>query len=379
MQRQPHTPMILRIGCLSCLAVMFAFAMLCSGIEGLALLAMSPVEFLFATLLATLTAVPYTAALLWLDRNEKEPVWLLATAFVWGAVVATAYSGIANTVFQGLATSVTGEDMLAGYLTASISAPLVEEFTKGIALVAIFIVFGHEFDNALDGVVYGAMVGMGFAWFENITYYMMHTDGAADMLKLAYLRGVLNGVSTHATFTGLTGLGFGLTRMIRTGWLRWGLIPLFWGLAMSAHFAWNAFAGFFAIPASNDAEMYLISFPVAVLVLAVPFMLLLAVVVALSWRHEHGIILSFLDDEASDVCPRADLTRLVPARNRSLYQLECLFKQGPSAWWRRRQLNRLLIDLAFIKWHHHRDEVEWSADEDRDVADLRTRIRLTRA
>jgi len=357
------------------LLVMFFFAVLCSGLEGIALFAMKPMEFVLAVILATATAVPYTAALLWLDRNEKEPIWLLATAFFWGAVVATAYSGVANGVFKELAEGLIGNAGVASYMTASLSAPLVEEFTKGIALVAIFVIFQREFDNALDGVVYGAMVGMGFAWFENITYYVMHTDGVWDMLKLTYLRGVLNGVSTHATFTGLTGLGFGLARMARRGWWRWGLVPLFWSMAMIAHFAWNAFASFFALFATTDVQVYLVSLPIAVVVLAVPFMLLLGVVVSMSWRHENAVILTYLDDESVEICPRAELNHLVPARRRAFTELQLLFSTGVGAWWARRSRNRLLIDLAFLKWHHHRDQLSWSADEDSDVLRLRDRLR----
>ncbi len=40
---------------------------------------------------------------------------------------------------------------------------------------------------------------------------------------------------------------------------------------------------------------------------------------------------------------------------------------------------RLLIDLAFVKWHHEGDQVAWSADADADVVALRDRLRVMRA
>ena len=78
-------------------------------------------------------------------------------------------------------------------------------------------------------------MGLGFAWFENITYYMRASqDGVGPMLALAWVRGVLHGAGGHATFTGLTGLGFGMFRALRQHPARWFVPPAALATAMFA-------------------------------------------------------------------------------------------------------------------------------------------------
>lgn len=365
-----------RYGCLAVLFIFFTFALLCSGLQGLAMFAMGPATAAFAAFLATLTAVPYTGALLWLDRNEKEPIYLVLIALLWGAIVATAVSMIFNTVFQQVALGVVHDELVAGQLTASFSAPFIEEFTKGLAVLFIFFLFHREFDDVLDGILYGALVGLGFAWFENITYYVMAAEGGTDdMAKLMFLRGVLSGVGSHAAYTGLTGLGFGLVRVLRKGVLRWLLVPIFWGTAMGAHFAWNTFVGLFIIDPGSEAMTLLVSMPLAVLVLQIPFVALLLLVVSFVWRHENRVITRYLEDEPADVSPAGQARSIVPARRRFWKGLRRFFGRGPLHWWRGRRLDQLLIRLAFAKWHHEKDaETTWSADEDGDIRRFRREI-----
>lgn len=371
---------ILQWGCLAVVFGAFAFGLPCSGLMGVGMLATGPVELAVATGLAVLFTVPYGLWLLWLDRNEHEPLWLVATAFLWGALVATSLSGIGNAVFGSAAASVL-HPALAMQATASFSAPPVEESTKALALLALMLVFGREVDNVLDGVLYGAIIGLGFAWFENITYYVQVgvEGGIGEMFKLAYVRGLLNGVGSHAAYTGLTGLGFGLWRVMRRGWLRWLMPPFMWVVAMFAHFVWNTFAWLPTLLVSDvEWAQYLLAYPTAVLVLQVPFLLLLGVVVLLAWTHEDRIIREFLNTEPSDVIG-GDVDHLVPARRRNWAGFVRLVTQGPFVWWRQWRVESNLIALAFVKWHHHRDLLAWDAEHDEDVIELRRRIRAMRA
>jgi len=197
-----------------------------------------------------------------------------------------------------------------------------------------------------------------------------------DMIKLAYVRGFLNGVGSHAAYTGMTGLGFGLWRVMRRGALRWFMPPAFLLLAMFAHFCWNTFA---IIPAialgGTEWTEYLVAYPIATVVLQAPFLVLIAVVVLVAWRHEDRLITTYLDDEAPDVYADAVRGHMVPARRRFFAGLGRLVRGGPVAWWRYRRLERHLISLAFLKWHHARDQVDWTPDQDADVRALRVKAR----
>ena len=373
----------LRYGCLLVLVGVFVLCLLVSGFVATDLFMNGPLMTAFAFVLATSTALPYCALLLWFDRNEQEPVLLVLTAFMWGAVVATAVSLIVNTAFGAAMMGVTGDAWLSGQLTASFSAPFIEELTKGAAVMFLFLLFRRDFDNVLDGMLYGALVGLGFAWFENVLYYVRAGEGGVtEMLKLTYLRGFLNGISSHVAYTGLTGLGFGLVRVMRKGVLRWAFVPLFWGMAMFAHFMWNTFVGplIYATGATSETVVYLVSLPIAVLVLQSPFVLLLLGVALLVWRHERRLIVKYLDAEPDHVVHPDEVRTLVPARRRAWNSARRFLSHGPLTWWRYRGINSDLIKLAFVKWHHDRDdEIRWTVDQDADVISLRDRIRRRRA
>ncbi len=372
---------LLRYGCLIGLLGFVFVCVLLSGFVAGVTFKNGPAVFALAVFLASLTAVPYGLALLWMDRNEKEPPYLIATAFMWGAAVATAISLIVNTTVGIMAIQMVQNQAIASQLTASLSAPFIEEVTKGWAVLFIFLLFRREFDNVLDGILYGAMVGLGFAWYENILYYVQAGEGGTvQMLKLSWLRGVVNGVSSHVCYTGLTGLGFGLVRVMRKGVLRWLFVPFFWGMAMFAHFVWNTFTGVFiyATGARTELEIYLLSLPGAVLVLQSPFILLLLVVILIAWWHENRIIRLYLHDERPDILAPEDIDRLVPARRRMFLGLKRVFTGGPLWWWRWRSLEQDYINLAFAKWHLEADKLGWGPDEDADVIGLRRAIRRRR-
>ncbi len=377
----------LRWGCLSALGLFVLLCLACNGLLGLTLAIEDLGVFLTANVLALLTAIPYCALLLWLDRNESEPAWLITIALLWGATVSTVISGIFNDTFSAFATELTGNQLAAEFLAASLSAPFIEELSKGMAILFIFVLFREEFDNVLDGILYGALVGLGFATVENVMYYWQSgtTVGYGEMLGLAWARGVIGGICSHVSFTAIIGCGFGLVRVLRKGWARWLIVPAMWLLGMGAHFAWNTFSGFILGTLSlvtgieSAGAMYILFVPIAALILQVPFVLLLMTVVIFVWQHENKIILYFLEDEPDDVISEQQRLQMVPARRRAARGLARFFARGPARWWHQRRLHRDLIELAFVKWHHRVDEeTTWSADQDRDVLRLRERVRARR-
>lgn len=388
-QRQPRVyrrsdNRSLRLGCLAFVGLFFVICIGCSGLYGTAMFASAPDFFILATILATMTAVPYGFLLWWLDHNEPEPISLLITSFLWGACVSTMLSLVLNTTSGGIFYSLVGDAGLANFMTASLAAPLFEELTKGIAVGLLFVLFQREFDNVLDGIIYGAFIGLGFAWFENILYYMNAAEagGLPGMLQNAWARGVVSATGgSHAAYTALTGCGFGLVRTIRRGALRWLMVPLFWGLSMFAHFAWNTFVGpvVYITSPDNEAVQYLVGLPIAVVILQLPFTLLLLATVVLSWRHENRIIRRFLTQAAPGVVTPEELEELVPTRRRIAGSVRRFFAEGPGRWWLHKRLNRSQIDLAFLRWHHEEDEIRWDPDQDEEILALRRSIQNIRA
>src|SRR6187551_3128087 len=57
-----------------------------------------PIALLLGLLTATIPVPIYTALVLWVDRYEAEPLWMLATAFGWGALFAPFFAFLLNTI-----------------------------------------------------------------------------------------------------------------------------------------------------------------------------------------------------------------------------------------------------------------------------------------
>src|SRR6266508_6333163 len=56
-----------------------------------------PIALLVGLVSATVPVPLYLVLVLWIDRYEAEPAWMLATAFFWGALVAVFFAFLINT------------------------------------------------------------------------------------------------------------------------------------------------------------------------------------------------------------------------------------------------------------------------------------------
>lgn len=173
---------------------------------------MLAVALLLSVAAAVVPTTFYVAVAWWLDRYEKEPWWLLALTFLWGAVPAIVLALIVEVILDvPIRVLVTGEG--AAVIAAAVGAPIVEELFKAVPLVLIFALHPREFDGLMDGLLYGALVGLGFAMTENVFYYLgaFADGGFGDWALVVFLRAVVFGLN-HALFSSMFGLGLGLAR-----------------------------------------------------------------------------------------------------------------------------------------------------------------------
>ena len=199
----------------------------------------APSTLLLATTLAALPVVPLVGCYLWLDRYEPEPRSLLALGLLWGACVATA----AAILVQGIGGLVVGFTEAAAL---AVVAPVTEELAKGLFLVMLLWWRRGELDGVLDGIVYAGMVGIGFAFTENILYLAAAYDGTdglgpggTESLTATFVVRCLVSPFAHPLFTTFIGIGVGLAVTSRSPLVRLGAPLAGYVVAVVAHGLWN--------------------------------------------------------------------------------------------------------------------------------------------
>jgi RsiW-degrading membrane proteinase PrsW (M82 family) len=193
-----------------------------------------------AAVFAFVPVGPVLACYLWLDRYEPEPKSLLLMGLAWGAFVATFLA----LLVQGIGGLVVP---LSPKLASIVVAPVSEEGTKGLFLLLLLIWRRNELDGVLDGLVYAGMVGIGFAFTENILYLAAAYNGTEGMgpggvegLGTLFVIRCLASPFAHPFFTAFTGIGVGLAIASRSNAMR-VLAPLGgYAFAVLGHAAWNA-------------------------------------------------------------------------------------------------------------------------------------------
>lgn len=199
--------------------------------------------FLLAFLLSFIPALFCATMVYWLDRYEKEPRILLGAVFGWGAVIAILGAVVAQGFLTGVMTAAGGSEQAADFAGMAVFAPVTEESLKGIAVLLVFLVLRREFDSVLDGIVYAAVVALGFAATEDLFYlYGEFTEKGMDgMLGLFVLR-IVMGIWDHPFYTSFIGIGLAMSRLSRSTFVRW-TAPLFgWCLALGFHGLHNTLA-----------------------------------------------------------------------------------------------------------------------------------------
>jgi RsiW-degrading membrane proteinase PrsW (M82 family) len=204
----------------------------------------SVVPFLVALPLALLPVPLLIALVLLVDQLEPEPPRNLVFCFAWGAGIAALLAGVLNTAGLVYVTQPALGSSNGQFISATIGAPVVEESLKGLVLVWLLWRRRQELDGPTDGIIYAAMVGLGFAMIENVGYYVSALVrpevGGVPLLGVTFVfRGILAPLA-HPMFTAMTGIGAAYAATHRRG--GWALAAGLAG-AMFLHGLWNGLTG----------------------------------------------------------------------------------------------------------------------------------------
>jgi RsiW-degrading membrane proteinase PrsW (M82 family) len=304
------------------------------------LLSDAPGALVVGVLLAALPVGPLIACYVWLDRYEPEPRNLLLLGLGWGAFVATS---------TALVLQIAGEFAFQApdSFSAAVVAPLTEEAAKGLFILLLLFYRRSELDGVLDGIVYAGMVGIGFAFTENILYLSSaylgqggQPGGISGAVGLFVVRGVFSPFA-HPFFTSFTGIGIGIAVTSRKPAVRF-LAPLLgYALAVTAHAFWNSslFMG---------GQGFVLTY---VFVMVPAFLLIAGFAIWARRRESRVLTAALLDIARRGFIDPAEIPWLVRLPARRAARSNALAVGGKAAKDAMAAYQQQAIELAFL---HHR-------------------------
>jgi len=305
--------------------------------------------FGLSLLIAAIPIALYVVTVWRLDIYEREPLKLLILAFLWGAVPSALLAIIISSVLSVPLTLL--PEQYYQMATASLVAPPVEEAIKGLALVGLYLWAREEFDDALDGVIYGSLIGFGFSLSENVLY-LMDTSSVSEWAAVAFGRGVIFGLN-HAMFTSFTGAALGIALGVSGRGRRTAIVLAGYLLAMGAHFGHN-----FLLSISQGIWLSLAANLGGVAII-------LLVVLWSWWRERHWI--------ADGLAPEVSAGILTQSQYEAIRSRRRKHPTGkPDRAWER--FYRAAVELAFAKQRQKREHP--APGEQIDA--LRTRLAAAR-
>lgn len=297
-----------------------------------------------AMLLALVPALLYMAVLNAIDRYEKEPWTILLTSLGLGAVVAPilsvsilAATGRPAALQPEFAPGPGGVDPLVG---------VVEECVKGGLLILLVRSIRDEFDDVVDGIVYGAALGAGFGTTESLLF----TAGGVHGLSGGTIAGLLAAGLNQAFYSAILGALMGAVRDLPDRRQVWTVTACALATAAFAH-------------SFHDTLPYILSRvlgrPEAAVAVGTRLLaqlanglgiLTLAGVVAVAWRREARVLREQLADEVDvGVVGPQDYDTITSGRARLSRQLALLRTGSLQSVLALRRLYAMEGELAFHK------------------------------
>jgi protease PrsW len=344
-----------------------------------------------ALVFSTLLSVIPVIILAWLDRRARIPWRLYAGLLIWGGFICIGLSlplnqrvlqTVDDWVKQNNLIPYAGENR--GFIFgAPIAGPLVEETVKTIALLLVFLFFRSQFRSARDGFVMGALIGVGFNWWEAALYvandfaqWGVHTYG----MELGG-RYALFGLAGHALYTGIIGmfLAIAARQASRTKAILIGLAGYMLGMlahlinnglglavVVIMHYRGKAGPDLNAAPEARPFVSEFISMSVRSLLFFLPFVIMIGIMLWKTGTWELKTVREQLADESESI---------VSTKEWGALSSEGRWRMRRYPWFSRNQSQELVTaqnELAFAKqWaQDHGDD----AANAREIADARTRI-----
>ncbi|MEU5152753.1 PrsW family glutamic-type intramembrane protease [Glycomyces sp. NPDC021274] len=309
-----------------------------------------------------------------LDLFEREPPTVRAAAMCWGGLAAVAFAMFANDAAIVVLAEFT-DAQWARTWGPPIVGPLNEEWLKAMGVVMLVLIVREHFDRSIDGLIYGALVGLGFQVVENLTYAIKYAvmnpnSDLTGALTVTFTRVLVAGPWSHPLYTGAAGLGiaFFVTQTRRRLSTRIGVAAGLYALALAMHGLWNM-----PLPSSMPPALGIpLSYGKGLIILGLFFVLY-----HFAARAEWHWFVTTMSDQDEGIITADDLTEMRSLRSRRKARQHAHKEWGKEASSLLGQLHRELVNLATLV---ARDQRRGETLEDGpDVAAVKRNIAAIRA
>jgi RsiW-degrading membrane proteinase PrsW (M82 family) len=167
------------------------------------------------------------------DLYNREPWYMIALAGGLGFLVMRMVAGVELWAL-GLVETRAAEAAVASFL---------EEAARLAAVVALALVFPRDFDDPMDGIIYGSIMGLGMAVEESLYFLQFRSDADRLLFPLELVR-----LCGHLVMGGIAAFG------VRVGWR---VLFATFAAALVLHFSWDWVALAAADRSTMSAELTL--------------------------------------------------------------------------------------------------------------------------
>ena len=226
---------------------------------------------LFTALLVIIVAfLPSILYMIWVrntEKYEREPWGMVIATFLRAAIFGVILAIILEMFIMYF--YIQAEDGMRSYeiiannydnisllFLAVIIAPIVEEFTKALAVFKA----KRQINEVEDGIVYGATAGFGFAATENLVYEVtaLITGGIPAWIAVSLIRSISSAL-LHGSATAMTGYAYSQKRLTGKGSVWHG-----YGIAVLMHASFNMLAAIPILYSGDNTMFYIIPLCIAV-------------------------------------------------------------------------------------------------------------------
>lgn len=146
---------------------------------------------LLVLILSFLIGIAYLVLIRSFDRYEKDSLLNLIISFIIGGIISVIITTLIYSQVQVEET----------FFDAIFKVGAIEEFSKMLGFLAIFLLFRKSINEIVDGLIYISAVALGFACIENVFYALSSTEPVMLLMQRS-----VYAVAGHLSFAGYMGI-----------------------------------------------------------------------------------------------------------------------------------------------------------------------------